>query len=236
MLDLELIQIATNEAIYWWKRDEYYYHKVFSNFVTIYEDSEQLEFFGNYLFKSFTKQYSVSRTLKNIDKNLSNLIDYLNTKEYFTNVIAGNISIIDEVANNFPKYLSNGKPISFLSKLAFLINPLQFSLYDTLARNSLSEILKEEKSIHRAVKKSYTEFINFIDDKLDKNNVTLNKQINKLDNFNICCEIEFLKDNPLIFKRRVYDKYLWLYSQNDKNRRGQSEVRAQLEIWKYYDR
>ena len=146
-MNKELLQCATNEALYWWIRDEYYYHKIFSNLNTIYKDDKQLEFFSSYLFQPFVRQYSVHRTLKKIKENKIELLRLLNKANFYGNVVEGNTGIIDFIASNLPDKYKNGKPISFLSKFAFLINPKEFSLYDSFARNALTKFANMKTKI-----------------------------------------------------------------------------------------
>ena len=50
------IENATLEAIYWWNRDEDYYHNYFSKLDSIYKDKPMLEFFTAKVFEVFLRE------------------------------------------------------------------------------------------------------------------------------------------------------------------------------------
>ena len=236
MIDQKLLQYATNEAIYWWIRDEYYYHKIFSNIESIFKEEEQVDLFTNYLFKTFARQYSVHRTINDFNNEAKNLLEFLNTEDYFKHVTKNEIGIIDVIASKLKGRFAKGKPISLLSKFAFLINPEYFSLYDKFARNSINSIIKSNDSNYSKAKdKIYIQFINKINSEIEVNKAELLNQIYVLVNLQPKVEIDFLEKNPRIFIRRIFDKYLWLLSQEENVRRSSFKLSTMKTFWKYYE-
>lgn len=235
MLESKLLQMATNETIYWWKRDEYYYHKIFSNIQNIVEDKERLSFFANYIFKTFARQYSVHRTLTKFNDNLFNILEYLNANDFFALVKDGQKEIIDSIAKQMKGSYSKGRPISFLSKFAFLINPTEFSLYDSNATDSINLMIKNGTIKNsKSIGKSYSQFIKIVDQQIEENKTSLSEQFHLLNNFEWTIELIFIKDNIAIFNRRLYDKYLWLYCQSEIDRRAPFDFKIQEMFWNFY--
>src|SRR4030042_2862720 len=146
MMTSSEIENATLEAIYWWNRDEYYYHKYFSQLDIIYQDKTVLDFFTRKIFEVFLKEYSVRRNLSSGSRSIISFIDELFENNFFEKTIKGETEIIDVLSN---KLKENGistrrNTKSLLSKVAFLINPHDFSLYDSLSRESICIIIKNE--------------------------------------------------------------------------------------------
>ncbi|MBK6699293.1 MAG: hypothetical protein IPG55_05220 [Saprospiraceae bacterium] len=132
--------------------------------------------------------------------------------------------------------LANGKPVSFLSKMAFLINPKDFSLYDKYARNSMNLILKSKVSgKKKAIDKTYDQFISKINVELEENESELMSQLKTLHNLPQKIETSYFENNPRIFIRRIYDKYLWLLSQDRNERRNSLDIITQQKFWNYYE-
>jgi hypothetical protein len=133
------IDNAVLEAIYWWNRDEYYYHKYFSKLDTIFLDKVALDFFTRKIFEIFLREYSVRRNLSSGVENVSFFINELFENDFFTKVNNGETEVIDELSNILKENRKSTErnTRSLLSKVAFLINPHEFSLYDNLAKDSI---------------------------------------------------------------------------------------------------
>lgn len=222
--DIEYInfQNATLEAIYWWNRDEYYYHKHFSNFENIYDDKELLEFFTTKIFEVFLREYSIRRNIEKGYKKVDDFIIELFEHNFVKRVQKGEIEVVDDVSNKLKLNgnTTNGKEIrSLLSKIAFLINPSDFSLLDSLVKNSLWSIIKTDKSCKRNELEYYTEFIKQTKIQIQKNSNNLKIQLKLLENFKETNAYEYFSKKPKAFERRIYDKYLWIKEQN-KNKNG----------------
>lgn len=208
----QLVDYATFEAIHWWKRDEYFYHRIFSNILNFESDEGELNYFTNYFVSTFTKQYSVRRTIKS-GTSLLVIMKFLIKYSFIDEVIKGNTFIVEKTIDILPEDWFNGRPVSFLSKFAFFINPKDFSLYDSLARNTInSELFRIENQ--KLIGRNYNDFIKRTNLLMMEMNTTLELQLKYLDFINESPEILFLKENPVIFKRRIFDKYLWIVGKN----------------------
>lgn len=211
-------QNATIEAIYWWNRDEYYYHKHFANFKKIYDDKELLEFFTTKIFEVFLREYSIRRNIEKGYKKVDNFIVELFEHNFVKRVQNGEIEVVDDVSNKLKinGNTTNGKEIrSLLSKIAFLINPSDFSLLDSLVKNSLWSIIKNDKICKRNELEYYTEFIKQTKIQIQKNSTNLKTQMKLLENFKGTNAYNYFSKNPKAFERRIYDKYLWIKEQNE---------------------
>jgi hypothetical protein len=89
------IENATLEAIYWWNRDEYYYHSYFSQMDKIYRDKKVLDFFTRKIFEVFLKEYSVRRNLSSGVNSVISFIDELFEYDFFRFVQKGETEIIE---------------------------------------------------------------------------------------------------------------------------------------------
>lgn len=207
---------ATLEAIYWWNRDEDYYHKLFSNFNKIYENKALLAFFTQKIFEVFLRQYSIRRNLSAGYKNVDVFIDELFEYDFLNEVCIGNIDIIDSLSNKIKQNEKSTKNHikSLLSKIAFLINPNDFSLYDSLSKNSLWELIKTKKNIQQNSLNDYSIFISETDKLIQLNDELIYKQREVLKTFSGTPAFHFFSNNPKAFSRRVFDKYLWLRQQS----------------------
>jgi hypothetical protein len=219
----ELIENATLEAIYWWDRDENYYHKYFSNLPKIYEDKLLLEFFTVKIFEVFLKGYSIRRNLSAGPKSVDKFIDELFQNQFVQNVKAGNIEIIDGLSQEIKQKgnSTNRQTKSLLSKIAFLINPHKFSLYDNLAKQSLWEIQKKDKSYRRYELENYSVFIKQINKLIEQSDQELKMSKTILNSYKATVSYNFFTKHPKTFDRRIIDKFLWLrkQSQNSKARK-----------------
>ncbi|MBK8819061.1 MAG: hypothetical protein IPN49_08200 [Saprospiraceae bacterium] len=110
-LNKEILNIATYEAIHWWRRDEYFYHKIFSRIPEFKLNVDDLNYFTNFFLKQFARQYSVHRTIKN--PNYSKLLDRLLKNGYIDSVINGEVTAIDSIIDVLPPEWVHGRPVSF---------------------------------------------------------------------------------------------------------------------------
>ena len=212
------IQNATIEAIYWWNRSEYYYHRYFSRINEIRKNTSLFKFFTQKLFENFLKDYSIRRNLAAGYKNVDSLLEKL-TKNFFKDAKKGKVGIVDNVSNKIKlsATLSKNEIKSLLSKVAFLINPPVFYPYDSRAKNSLWEIKKEKTQIKKKQLDQYSYFIKQCETlraefETDKVFQTANRILN---NYKKTDAYNFFKKNQKAFAIRIVDKYLWLKAQKD---------------------
>lgn len=219
MISLKLLETASLEAIYWWNRTEGYYHDHFSRIEKYAEDGELFEFFCQKLFEVFLREYSIRRNIVKGRKAPLDFLYYLKDSRFFSRVADGEIDAIDETSIDLKensKLTNNRECRSLLSKLAFLINPSAFSLYDQYALESLYQLLKKHKKITRRQLDSYNSFIENSTALIDSNKIIIDQRIANLELFeNSSAQVYFSGDNPA-FRRRIFDKYLWLYKVNSK--------------------
>lgn len=228
------IENATLEAIYWWNRDEDYYHTYFSKFDKIYNDKELLEFFTGKIFETFLLTYRVRR---NISKGYIKVDDFI--KELFDYNFVGRVNqndtqVIDEVSLKIKTSgkATNNQTISLLSKIAFLIKPNKFVLYDGLAKTSLYHVLRKNKKTKctQKVLETYSVFI----DQSDLLRVDLrrgkffvhSKEI--LEQFKNTKAFDFYSKNNEAFEKRIVDKYLWLLGQDPTGRKLENKEYLKL--------
>lgn len=207
---------ATLEAIYWWNRDEDYYHKYFKKFDEIYHNKKLLPFFTAKVFEVFLRQYSIRRNIEKGYGKVDIFIEELFRLNFVEGVKKGKKEVVDEVSLKMKRgNITNNKEIrSLLSKVAFLINPSEFSLVDSLVKDSLWTIVKSEKIDKKNKLESYTEFLTQTNKQILVNKDVIRKQFQLLDNFKNTNAYLFFKENPKAFERRIYDKYLWIKKQN----------------------
>ena len=220
------IRNATLEAIYWWNRNENYYYLHFKNIEKTYENKSDLEFFTIKIFEVFLKEYSVRRNLSKGSKTVDNFISQLIKKDFFQLVKKGGIEVIDKISNLLKEEnVTDRQTISLLSKIAFLINPVEFSLYDRLAKESLWEINKNKNKLEKKSLGTYSNFIKEMNDLLSLSEKSLNEHLDILNQFKDTPAYEYFSENPIAFKRRILDKYLWIryQNQNQSNRKIYNE-------------
>jgi hypothetical protein len=208
---------ATLEAIYWWNRDEHYYHNYFNDFENIYKNKKLLKFFTTKIFEIFLRDYSIRRNIEKGYKNVDLFIDELFEHNFVKRVKKGEIEVVDEVSNKLKitGNTTNGKEVrSLLSKIAFLINPSEFSLIDSLVKDSLWSIIKDKKNCKRNELEYYSEFIKQTKIQLQTNSEIIKTQMKLLEKFENTYAFQFFSKNPKAFERRIYDKYLWIKKQN----------------------
>jgi hypothetical protein len=219
----ENIENATLEAIYWWNRDEFFYHRYFSKLDKIYKDKPLLEFFTGKIFEVFLREYAIRRNLsagfQSVDKLINELFEY----GFVQRVKNGEIEIVDDISQKI-KATGNSttrQTKSLLSKVAFLINPSDFALCDNRAKESLWEIQKSTKRYKQYEINEYTGFINQFhilrqeikEHKLFKNSFDILTQFSDTDSF------KFFNMNKRAFEMRIVDKYLWLLGRKPNERK-----------------
>lgn len=224
------IDNATLEAIYWWNRDEYYYHKYFSQLDKIHKNKITLDFFTTKVFKVFLREYSIRRNLSAGGNSVSSFIQELFENNFVEEVLKGRTEIIDELS---AKIKTSGKSTkrntrSLLSKVAFLINPQQFSLYDSLAKESIWAIHKDFKQFKISELSTYSGFLKQsknLRDFITDNNLFKNAPL-ILSEFSETEAFKFFSVNNEAFEMRIVDKFLWLYDQplNRYNNQGYREL------------
>lgn len=223
MIEPTDLRNATLEAIYAWNRTEGYYYSYFSRLDELHKKPEVFEFFTTKIFEVFLSDYSIRRNIKsgykNVDFFLQSLIDY----GFVESVKNGDIESIDDISSKLKneKEVTNKKETrSLLSKVAFLINPDDFSLLDNLAKRSLWGLIKNKKNCLRKELDSYTNFIeqtNLLTDD-DLNNKIIKEQMVILEDFKDTKAYSFFSENKPAFERRIIDKYLWLNEINSEGR------------------
>ncbi len=184
-IPLEDFENSTLEAIYWWNRVESYYHKYFSKIDDIYNDKEMLNFFTIKIFEVFLREYSIRRNLAKGFESVDKLINQIIKDEFILNVRNGNVDIIDRFSHKLKNSeITNGRQTrSLLSKIAFLINPIDFSLFDNLAKKSLWSIIKDNKELKRSELDNYSVFIEQTNNQIAENSIILKEQIELLNYF-----------------------------------------------------
>jgi len=233
MTNTKEIENATLEAIYWWNRNESYYHNCFVNLDKIYLDKAMLGFFATKIFDVFLREYSIRRNIKSGHENVNRFLEDLFQHQFIKRVKSGEIELIDTLSDELKckgDYTEN-QTKSLLSKLAFLINPNIFSLLDNLAKESLWGELNNAKKIFTKGKlNSYAFYIERVNELINKNDIILENQKLILNNFKDTPAYTFFSENPNAFKRRIIDKYLWIrkQNQNEKSRKIENESYLQF--------
>jgi hypothetical protein len=222
------IQAATIEAIYWWNRDEYYYNQYFCKLDIIYKDKELLAFFTQKIFETFLREYSIRRNISSGFASVDSFIKEIVSNKFVVQVKAGNTSIIDSVSGRLKNSgISTTKETkSLLSKVAFLINPNVFSLYDMQAKKALWALVKDSNTVYNKDLNNYSAFMTQIQklkDNLKQQGcfaeaASLLKQYRKTEAYS------FFSKNPNAFELRIVDKLLWLKGQSINIRKVDNEA------------
>lgn len=220
----ENIRNATLEAIYWWNRDEDYYHKYYSKLDKIYSNKSALDFFIQKIFEMFLREYAVRRNISKGEAKLKSFIDELFENNFFENVVKGNIEIIDSVSEklkeNKTSTIRNTR--SLLSKIAFLINPNKFYLYDSLTKNSIWDIYKRNLELKRSSLESYCGFVKQTECLREyiANQDLFRESFALLSEFKDTSSYRFFSNsaNHIAFEMRIVDKFLWLSNQSTNNK------------------
>jgi len=217
------IDNATFEAIYWWNRDEHYYHKYFSQLSSIYNDKELLSFFTTKIFEVFLREYAIRRNLSSGYNSVDIFINELFEYNFVSNVLDGNTNIIDDVSDLIKANgnSTNRQTKSLLSKVAFLINPHNFLLFDSLAKESLWKLKNDKRKFKYKEIENYTGFL--------KQTILLHNEIESvglfkntdsiLSLFKSTFAFDFFGNNNEAFQMRIIDKALWLLGQDPEGRK-----------------
>ncbi|MCF8297529.1 MAG: hypothetical protein K9J13_08315 [Saprospiraceae bacterium] len=226
------IENATLEAIYWWNRDESYYNKYFSKLDKIYQDKPLLDFFTTKIFEVFLREYSVRRNLSSGFESVSRFIDELFENNFYINVINDELEIIDELSAKLKvnRKSTSRNTKSLLSKVAFLINPHSFSLYDSLAKKSIWKINKDKYPLKQKELDNYIGFMKqtkFLRETIsDKDLFIHSRKI--LNEFQETNAYTFFSKHNNAFEMRIVDKFLWLFEQNSNGRVYQNSEYTKL--------
>lgn len=218
MITKETIKQASLEAIYWWNRTESLNHNRFKRLDLLLDIDKYKKVVVEKTIKPFLSEYSVRRNLAKGDQNIINFLNKIVEEEFIKEVKKGNIDIIDNISEKFTseQFTNNRNTVSLLSKMAFLINPMEFVLYDSLAKKSLRLLLiaRKQSFISKNLN-CYSEFYKYI--KIIKD------EINDADLFESAKEIlfvfketpaySFFSSNEQTFQLRIVDKLLWLMQQ-----------------------
>ncbi len=212
MIDPKDIKNAALEAIYWWNRTEGYYHQYFSKIDELYEKEDLFKFFTTKIFEVFLREYSIRRNISSGYKNVDYFLDAIIDGGFVSKVREGEVNAIDIFSGKLKENIitNNKQTRSLLSKVAFLINPIDFSLYDNLSKESLWEMVKHKKECRRYDLDSYTVFIDQTNKLIIENSEVLENQRSVLGEFHGTDSFKYFDKNPGSFKRRIFDKYLWL--------------------------
>lgn len=216
---------AAYEAIYWWNRDEFYYHQYFSRILEIWKDKDLFEIFKAKIFEIFLREYSVRRNAPAGLTGINDFLNHLGESNFFEEVINGNISIIDDASQSLLKNgITKKNTRSLLSKAAFLTNPIDYSLMDTLAKNALWRIVKPRKITLKKELDKYSNFIKIVDYAIEENQVDFEECSSILRKFPKTEAYKFFEKNPVAFKRRIFDKYLWIEDQKKSKNKNYRKI------------
>lgn len=214
MLNQEDTENATLEAIYWWNRTEGYYHDYFAKLDNLAEDDDIFDFFVSKIFNVFLSEYSVRRNIAAGDSSVALFARNLIDSGFYRKISQGDINSLDKFSEKFRSNgtLTNGRQThSLLSKIAFLINPRDFSLIDTYAKDSLWQLIKDSKIVRRTELNSYSGFISQVNQFISDNLACYSDiESSLLGEFKETAAFSFFRDNPVAFRRRIFDKLLWI--------------------------
>ncbi len=215
----EEINTATLEAIYWWNRNEWYYHKYFSRLDELFSNKKLLVFFKTKVFEAFLKEYSVRRNIGEGEGSVQKFLNELFRTDinFVQHVKDSKVSVIDDVSLSLKNLRGSTRreTKSLLSKIAFLINPTCYSLYDSYTKASIYDILKKTTSSFKKKElESYSFYLNKTVSFLESSTDKFDNSFKILDGFNGSPAHDFFKMNQMAFKKRILDKFLWIYHQN----------------------
>jgi hypothetical protein len=207
------IKKSTLEANYWWNRTEGYYHSYFSKMDQLHTDKALFDFFVNKIFQVFLSDYSVRRNIAAGENNVHMFVRELITSGFFHQVTSGSIEAIDLHSARIQQTteLSNKRQIrSLLSKVAFLINPSDFSLMDSYAKITLWENTNSGNKPPKSSLESYSCFIHYVNESIAANQTTFRDTNTILSQFEGTDAYSYFIQHTKAFHRRVFDKFLWL--------------------------
>lgn len=217
MLTEQNYRNATLEAIYCWNRTEGYYHMAFSRMKDIDIKSDVFKFFISKIMNEFLVEYSVRRNIAAGYQNIVSLAEYLYTSEFYNKAKNGEVEVVDTFSKHLKDEtkLTNGRQAqSLLSKIAFLINPEAFSLLDKYVKKSLCKLIKDANNnserIYCKNLDSYSYFIDRSNRFIEENEKLFTNTEGCLEDFQNTKAYQFFGSNKNAFRRRVFDKLLWL--------------------------
>jgi hypothetical protein len=213
MLNQNDIQNSALESIYWWNRTESYYHTYFSSLEDIAKDAGVFAFFVSKIFNTFLGEYSVRRNIAAGETSVHVFAKRLVDSGFYRQIVAGDLEAVDYFSEEYSKEyeLTNGRQThSLLSKIAFLINPIDFSLMDTYAKESLWQLIKGENVIRRKELNRYSGFIACVNQYIERHQALFLELEELLAKFKGTEAFEFFEVNPAAFRRRIFDKLLWI--------------------------
>ena len=212
---------ATIEAIYWWNRTENYYHKYFSKFDKIYKDKELLDFFVEKLFNVFLIEYSVRRNINSGKDSVNKFLEELMSYDFINRIKLGDIEAIDDISDKLlkSKISVDNHTISLLSKIAFLVNPIEFSISDSLAKKSLWHLTIGKHNYLKYNLNNYSIFYKLVNNLLIEFEEILHEQQKTLKLFEGTEASIFYSKNLIAFNRRILDKFFWLKAQKESGSR-----------------
>ena len=207
-LEANILSIACLEASYWWVNWEEHYHKTLIKWNQ--ESSSQFSRDDKTLFCNFIAKYSLQRSIPGGEKAQKQLLEKIKDAGFFDKAKTGEPFIDDFAKQN----RHNDKMlISLYSKLATLINPAAYTMYDNRAKVGLARMIKGQESM--STHKSYHGFYydwEKVYDFIKTKEALISKHKRYL-------ETHFEIDKTLltteIYIRRVVDKYLWHYGGED---------------------
>lgn len=213
MLNQKDIQNSALESIYWWNRTESYYHTYFSKLEDIARDPDVFAFFVVKIFRTFLGEYSVRRNIAAGDNNIHVFAKRLIDSGFYRQIVSGDLKAIDYFSEEYSRSgeLTKGRQThSLLSKIAFLINPINFSLMDTYAKKSLWRLIKSENVVAKNELNRYSVFITCVNQFIENHQALFLETEHLLTKFRGTEAFEFFKRNPAAFRRRMFDKLLWI--------------------------
>ena len=147
-------------------------------------------------------------------------------------VKAGDTSIIDSVSGKLKTSgISTTKETkSLLSKVAFLINPDVFSLYDMQAKKALWALVKDSNTVYNKDLNNYSAFMAQIQKLKDnlKQQGCFAEAASLLNQYRKTEAYSFFTKNPNAFELRIVDKLLWLKGQPINIRKVNNEAYNKL--------
>lgn len=209
-----LLAKACLEASYWWVHYEQDFHEQFSLWCRKTVDHLSQDDFK--VFTDFTTRYSLSRNLKGGDDTKKSLLRKLSANGLFDQVKDGTITVVDDLSAVLGE--QHKTQTSLLSKLATLCNPIDFTMYDRLAKIGLAYMLMGQQSMRKH--NSYQVFLDDWEKFAVRCFTTVDNHL--IDNHYDYLVNHFDVNRDLlsrpIYGRRVVDKYLWLLGQKESNR------------------
>jgi len=226
---------AAIEAIYCWNRTEYFYHKYFSKLDELYKNKYLRQFFTDKIFETFLREYSIRRNISAGYKKVDMFIDEIIEMKFVKYIKSGNVDAIDCISQQLKdsERSTNRETKSLLSKIAFLINPNDFSLYDSICKKSVGQLMNNCGFYRGKYIDNYSNYIVGVNCLLYDYSKILEQNIEILKILRETSANKYLLENPGAYKRRILDKYLWLYQQKQNINARPISNKAFREFLKY---